>query len=405
MRVMQVLDVGGTGAAIAAERLAKALAAGGHEVMVAMKFRPAASPIDVQTHGRSLSLRGLAHISPDPLANWEERIAAGRWLDKLARDFKPDVINIHSLAAARSFGFSFRTTSTCNAHAPVVWTLHDMWTFTARCLNSDGCSQFLTGCTESCPTASEHPALPARRISGEWELRRQVISACASLAAVAPSRWMTEQARSGLWCSRRVDTIPNSIPLNLYRPISRDAAREILGLPKGAVVLICGAAYLDDPRKGPRYLIEALPMLDCRGALLLSMGNGKLPTGELPLPHQSLGYLDDDRLKACAYSAADIYVHCATADNLPNMVLESIACGTPVVAFAVGGVPEAVREGQTGWLAAETTSEALAAVLSRAIAEVRSGLDLRASCRRVAETEYSPELQASRYIKLFHELN
>jgi glycosyltransferase involved in cell wall biosynthesis len=119
----------------------------------------------------------------------------------------------------------------------------------------------------------------------------------------------------------------------------------------------------------------------------------------------SLGYVTHERMKVLAYSAADLLVHPAPVDNLPNVVLEAIACGTPVVGFPIGGMPDMVRAGETGWLASALSSEALADTLAQACGELKRGRNLRGSCRVIAEREYNPALQATRYSNLFGALS
>jgi glycosyltransferase involved in cell wall biosynthesis len=116
-----------------------------------------------------------------------------------------------------------------------------------------------------------------------------------------------------------------------------------------------------------------------------------------------LGYVDHERTKVLAYCAADIYVHPALADNFPNTVMEAIACGTPVVGFPVGGVPEMVRPGVSGWLADNVSSAALAETLSIALNDIHHD-DMRSSCRELAEVKYDAQLQAQRYSSLYETL-
>jgi glycosyltransferase involved in cell wall biosynthesis len=106
-----------------------------------------------------------------------------------------------------------------------------------------------------------------------------------------------------------------------------------------------------------------------------------------------------------AFNAADLFVSSAPVGNQPLVCLESIACGTPVVAFGVGGLPEIVRFGKTGWLAATISSDSLARALEEAVRDLSRGINLRDSCRRVAETEYCPGTQAARYLELYAELS
>jgi len=119
--------------------------------------------------------------------------------------------------------------------------------------------------------------------------------------------------------------------------------------------------------------------------------------------HQ-FGYINSERMKVFVYNAGDLFIHPAPVDNLPLVVMEAIACGTPVVGFAVGGVSEMVRPRRTGWLADEVSPEALAEVIDTAIADIHSGVDLQSLCRVVSETEYRSDLQAQRYLDLFKSL-
>jgi glycosyltransferase involved in cell wall biosynthesis len=113
-----------------------------------------------------------------------------------------------------------------------------------------------------------------------------------------------------------------------------------------------------------------------------------------------LGYIKEEEKKAVVYSAANLLVHAALAENFPNVVLESIACGTPVVAFAAGGVGEMVRQNVTGWLVQQISPDPLRSAIESAFS---SGLDLRESCRQIAEKELSDELQARRYLAIRNE--
>jgi glycosyltransferase involved in cell wall biosynthesis len=117
-----------------------------------------------------------------------------------------------------------------------------------------------------------------------------------------------------------------------------------------------------------------------------------------------LGYIDHERTRVLAFNAADLFVHPAPVDNLPNVVMESIACGTPVVGFPTGGVAEMVRPGQTGWLASTISAEELAKTIVRALDDSSDPASMRQSCRAIAEAEYGVGVQAQRYLQLYGEL-
>jgi glycosyltransferase involved in cell wall biosynthesis len=192
--------------------------------------------------------------------------------------------------------------------------------------------------------------------------------------------------------------------LDIFHPLNRTLAREALGIDTPGPVLLAAAQSFIEERKGGAILVESLRSLVHRPLTLLTLGAGRLPIEVDGIHLRSLGYIDHERTKVLAYNAADLFVHPAPVDNLPNVVMESIACGTPVVGFRVGGIPEMVRTGQTGWLANEVCPEAFARAIESALADLKNGLDLRPTCRRVAEAEYTSELQAQRYLKLYQEL-
>ncbi len=323
-------------------------------------------------------------------------------LRNILESIQPDVINIHNIHGAQ---LPPDVVSVCAHYAPVVWTLHDMWSFTGRCAYSYGCDKYLTRCDQNCPTWTEYPSLPPRLISDAWNRKRHLLGIHPDLVAVTPSQWLAERARSGLWAHHSVTVIPNGLSLSTYKPVGRELARRALEIHTTAPVLLVVAQNLADRRKGGDLLTAALQRVSHRPFTLVTLGNERLAIDTPGVAVQSLGYIDHERTKVLAYCAADLLVHPAPVDNLPNVVMESIACGTPVVAFPIGGVPDMVRPGQTGWLAQEVSAMSLAEALDRALADLTSGTDLRATCRSEAEAEYSMQRQAQQYLTLFDSLS
>jgi glycosyltransferase involved in cell wall biosynthesis len=137
---------------------------------------------------------------------------------------------------------------------------------------------------------------------------------------------------------------------------------------------------------------------------LVSLGSGSVIAKVASIGYRHVDSILDDRLLSNMYSAADIFVAPSLQDNLPNTVLESIACGTPVVAFAAGGISDAVRNGETGL----TVPVADAAALRKAIVDLLENDSLRAemstNCRKIAVREYDSKIQAQRYVNLYQEI-
>jgi len=332
--------------------------------------------------------------------------AAARLRKKLAA-LQPGIINIHNLHAAAPWGWGPQLVEVCLEFAPVVWALHDMWSFTGRCAYSYDCEKFITGCDASCPTPHEDPKLAPEKIRAAWEERRTIYARHRDdLVIVTPSRWLSAQARRGLFAGHRIDVIPYGIydPLNPFLRLPREDARQQLGINPSGPVLLLAAFDLTERRKGADILPKLWQHIEQRPLTILTMGRGDIKIDDSLIEVHPLGYIDDNAKKSLAYSAADVLVHPAPVDNFPNTILEALACGTPTVAMPVGGVPEIVRPGVSGWLADAATPEALGRAVDRALHDLSLGKDLRESCRTLAEKEYSLELQGRRYFELFKDL-
>ncbi|NNJ26599.1 glycosyltransferase [Alienimonas chondri] len=327
----------------------------------------------------------------------------------------PDVVNLHWVARM----FDDRTfLPALAARAPVVWTLHDMQPFTGGC-HYDGpamapCGRFAGppieygNTTGGEPKCGRCPQLAgdaeddlSRRI---WKRRQEAFGRIPTdrLTFVTPSRWLGAEVSRSALCGRfPVEVIPYGLDLDLYRPHDRSFAREVLGVPPNAKTILFLSDSVGNVRKGFEYLRSALERLRGLSDLyLVTVGRGapELPDG---LPHVALGSVSDDRILALAYAAADLFAIPSLADNLPNTVLEAMACGTPSVGFAAGGIPDMIRPGETGLLAptgdVPAFADALAALLSDDALRTRLGKN----CRRVAEAEYALARQGHDYQALF----
>jgi glycosyltransferase involved in cell wall biosynthesis len=296
--------------------------------------------------------------------------------------------------------FSHTALPLLSRRRPLVWRLSDMWPFTGHVAYSFDCERWRHGCG-SCPYLHEYPPLKRDTTALLWRIKRATY-ARSRLTIVAPSRWIERLVRdSPLLGHFPVHHVPNGIDLDVFRPVAKADARIRLGLAPERPVVLYGAVRMDDRRKGAAELRRALAHLGDVDFDLVVMGEGAPP---LDRPVRSLGLLEDDQRIALAYAAADVYVLPALAENLPNVALESLACGTAVAAFDVGGVPDVVRDGETGLLATVGDAEALAARVRTLLADDDLRARLAGAGRDLMEREHTQELEARRLADLYQEL-
>ena len=288
---------------------------------------------------------------------------------------------------------------------PVVWRMPDMNAMTGGCHYTLGCEGF-TGACGNCPQLGSSSARDLSRRVHERKRRAYAKLDPAFVRFVAPSRWLQRQAeRSSLLAPFECVHIPTGVDTDVFRPHPRDFAREVLGLPAAGRVVLFGADSVANHRKGFDLLLAAIAGLAReREVTLAAIGGGhvEVPAGAGPVV--PLGRIDDARLLALAYAAADLFVLPTRADNLPNVVLEAMACGTPVVGFDVGGVPDMVRPGETGLLAPPEDVAGLRDAIATLLEDDELRARLGAEAREVAVREYGMELMARRYLAVYEEL-
>lgn len=286
---------------------------------------------------------------------------------------------------------------------PVFWTLHDMWPFCGAehydSLLHPG--RYRNGYSaESRPPADHGQDLDRITYARKRKAWRGRIFHLA-----CPSKWMAEcVAASDLFSELPVRVIPNGVDTEVFRPHDRKTARESLRLPEGDKLILFGAvASTSDARKGFDLLVESLDMLaalrrDSQPIRLLVFGSAdpQANSSATPrLPIHYMGSIDDEARLAEVYSAADLFVAPSRQDNLPNTLVEAQACGVPSVAFRVGGIPEAISDGETGFLVEPFSTRQLAEAMSRAL-DMPSDT-VREASRRFAVGRFSDRAVAEKY--------
>jgi glycosyltransferase involved in cell wall biosynthesis len=403
---------GGAGAGRAAYRIHSALRELGVESRMLVSQKRTADP-SVQ----AMSGSGLRH--------WRVRVAeylearAGR---ALARDasvflspagygyFRPAraavVREADVVATYWINGAYIAPESLAAINKPLVWRLSDVWPFTGGCHYPGTCERFESQCGDCPQLRQPGPEDAAHRL---W-LRKQHAWCALDLTVVAPSNWMAGLARrSSLFADRRVEVIPTGVDLERYRPGDRSAARARWGLPQERLLILFGAmSPTDDVRKGYRELRRALEVvaqspLASRIQAVVFGSDAPLPPDLLPIPAVSMGRLDGDEALAAAYNCADLVVVPSLEDNLPNVALEAIACGAPVAAFDLCGMPDIVTDGWNGRLVPRVDPEGLGRALVEMLSDSERLLTMRLNARQHAQRSFSLKDQAKAYLALYEQ--
>ena len=325
---------------------------------------------------------------------WGGKIADDPWL------LDSDVVHVHNIHTG--FLTSFLSLPRIARRKPLVITLHDMWHFTGHCSYSYDCGRWQSGCGQ-CPYPATYPAISWDSTSIEWRLKRRV-HARVRAQIIAPSTWLGGLARESLMGNCDVHIIPYPLDLEQYKPVAMNEARQRLGWPTNKRIILTAAADLDEERKGfPRIraAIENLPAALKSSTILALMGRGPAPQN-LACELIALGYVSSDDKKALIYSACDYLAFASTSDNLPLVVMEALACGLPVIAFAIGGVTDMVTDGQNGWLSPADEPSRFNELLRNALSQAgESGM--RVAARATAEKLFSPSVIVERHKKVYEQ--
>jgi glycosyltransferase involved in cell wall biosynthesis len=311
-----------------------------------------------------------------------------------------DVINLHWIGGFLDHESFF---ARYPKQVPLVWRLADMGALTGGCHYDQGCGKFTRQCGACPQLGSRQDNDLSRQI---WLRKRQALDRIGpgGISIVATSNWIACEARSSALLGRfPITVIPNGLDTDDFAPRDKRFSRALWNIPQDARVILFAAESITNRRKGFAHLAGALAsMSGAAKPFLVSVGGGNAPI-DADFPHLGLGRISSDKLLSLAYSAADIFVIPSLQESFGQTVIESLACGTPVVGFASGGIPDMVRPGQTGWLAPTGDTAALRdAIVAALVDPNRPAMSDR--CRRIVEQEYSLDVSARAYERLYQTL-
>ncbi|MBQ9261033.1 MAG: glycosyltransferase family 4 protein [Prevotella sp.] len=394
------------GAAVAANRLMMALNNNGVKAKMLVRDK----------ESDSLTVVGLPK---SPMLNWHflwERLViffhcrfsrkhlfeidlanTGSDITKLREFQEADVIHLHwinqgmlSLSGIRKI---------LKSGKPVVWTMHDIWPATAICHLTLNCRNFTTHC-HNCRL------LPGKGSSSDlstsvWRKKEKMLED-SSIYFVTCSHWLEQEAKaSALLRGQKIVSIPNPIDTHIYRSGDKQAARKNLGLPEDKRLILFVSQRVTNKNKGMDYLIDACRQLKDYELVILG-GHAEEVVDQLPLKAHPLGYVNDERRIVEIFQAVDVFVLPSLSENLPNTIMEAMACGVPCVGFKVGGIPEEIDHKRNGYVAEYRDSDDLARGIRWILSEADYDQLSQEAVRKVAHS-YSQQSVAISYLDVYHQ--
>ncbi len=313
-------------------------------------------------------------------------------------EINPDIVHLQWIC-----GGMISIEDIAKIKAPIVWTLHDMWAFTGGCHYDNSCGKYEKECG-ACPILnSDKKKDLSRRI---FKRKNKTYNKTKNITVVGPSKWLTDcAAKSGLLGNRRIVNIPNTIDTNVFKPFDTQKARGLWSLSRDKKLVLFGAiGWTSDPRKGFAQLSEALYKLKNKDIEFVLFGSSEPKEPQnFGFKTHYLGYLHDDVSLVTLYSAVDVMVVPSLQENLSNTIMEPLACGTPVVAFNIGGNSDMIEQQINGYLAQPFSTDDLA----KGIDWVLNNPDynnLRQKAREKALREFEMVKVAKWYKKLYEEI-
>ncbi len=402
------------GAAVAANRLMTALNNNGVKAKMLVRDK----------ESNSLTVAGLPK---SPLLHWHflwERLVifihcrfsrkhlfeidianAGTDITRLREFQEADIIHLHWINQGMLSLRSIR--KILQSGKPVVWTMHDIWPATAICHYTRGCHYFKSHC--QCCKLLQGGGSQSDLSASVWKRKTWMLDG-GNIYFVTCSKWLEAEAKSSaLLKEHKITSIPNPIDTYIYAPQNKQAARRRLGLPEDKQIILFVSQRVTDERKGMAYFVDAVShlvknhpeVMEKIGIAVLG-GHSEDVAGQLPLPVYAIGYVNDEKKIVEVYNSADVFVLPSLEDNLPNTIMEAMACGVPCVGFKVGGIPEEIDHKRNGYVAEYRHAEDFAHGIYWVLNEADYDMLSRQAVAKVTHC-YSQQHVAMRYQEVYHQ--
>ena len=317
---------------------------------------------------------------------------------KKINEINPDIVHLHWIC-----GGMIKIEDIARIKAPIVWSLHDMWAFTGGCHYDNECGAYTNSCGSCQILGSDKEYDLSRKV---FNRKKKTFSKIKDMTIVGLSKWLNNcSSNSTLLHDKRHINLPNPIDTNIFKPFDQEKARELWNFPKDKKLVLFGAmSTTSDPRKGFNELSDALSNLKNKDIEFIVLGSSEPEDSQkFEFKIHYLGHLYDDISLETLYSAVDMIIVPSLQENLSNAIMESLACGTPVVGFDIGGNADMIEHKKTGYLAKAFDTKDL----SNGIEWVLNSENYEELCQNAREKvlrEFDSKVISQRYIELYRDI-
>lgn len=319
---------------------------------------------------------------------------------------RPDILHCHNLHGGY---FDLRVLPEISQKLPVIMTLHDAWLLAGHCAHSFDCDRWKIGCGQ-CPYLHVNVALQHDGSAYNWQRKREIY-ANSRVYIATPSQWLMNKVEQSMLAPAIVEhrVIPNGIDLSVFQPADKFTVRAQLKIPQEAVVLLFTAFRArQSVWKDYTTLRAAVELLANRPQkqpiLFIALGEDAPPEQIGQATLLCVPYQTDLELVARYYQAADVYIHAAKADNFPTTILEALACGTPAIATAIGGIPEQIEDGKTGLLVPPAKPQEMAAAIQILLQDDALRRSMSRQAAETARRRFDLQRMTDDYLAWYQEL-
>jgi len=407
--IVNTYDIFG-GAAKAAYRLHRSLLSAGIESKMLVQFKICDDYTVIPVYGQNKIVKAFSFMRPNldqiPVEFYKNRIKtffSPAWLPfsnvaKKINEINPDIVHLHWIAESM-----IKIEDLAKIKKTIVWTLHDNWAFTGGCHIMWACEKYLESCG-SCSLLNSNMEFDLSKVI--WYRKKKTYEKT-KMIIVSPSNWLSACSKKSSLLRHKIHkVIPNPIDTDIFKPINKEIARNIWNLPKNKKLIAFGAINsTSDINKGFKELINALSKISDKKNIELAVFGSSEPKNppDFGFKTNYLGYLHDDVSLVALYNAVDVIVVPSLQENLSYAIMESLSCGTPVVAFDVGGNSDMIEHLHNGYLAKPLDTDDL----KNGIEWVLNTPNYNELCKNASEKvlrEFDSKIVAQKYIELYKEI-